>query len=125
MPVLIDSSIWIDYFKDGKKSTKLDLLIDENQIVLNNLILAELIPVLAKNRESRLIDLLYSVERIPIQIDWHEIIELQTLCLKNGINKVGISDLIIVQNCIQNNVILYSIDKHFKLIQNITSLKML
>lgn len=30
MQVLVDTSIWIDYFKGGNHSEKLDFLIDEN-----------------------------------------------------------------------------------------------
>ena len=33
--------------------------------------------------------------------------------LRNGINKVGIPDLIIAQHAIQNNCSLFSLDKHF------------
>ena len=30
MDVLVDTSVWIDYFKDGDQSKDLDFLIDEN-----------------------------------------------------------------------------------------------
>jgi len=46
MPVLIDSSVWISYFRNGKHSDVLDYFIDENLIVINDLILSELIPSL-------------------------------------------------------------------------------
>ena len=46
MQVLVDTSVWIEYFRTGKNAEKLDLLIDENIIVINDLILAELIPPL-------------------------------------------------------------------------------
>ncbi len=35
--------------------------------------------------------------------------------MRNGINKVGIADLIIVQNARDHNLYLYSLDKHFEL----------
>jgi predicted nucleic acid-binding protein len=37
-------------------------------------------------------------------------------CLRNGINKVGIPDLIIAQFALQNNLSLFSLDKHFQLL---------
>jgi predicted nucleic acid-binding protein len=43
MSVLVDTSIWIEYFRTGNNSDKLDFLIDENLIVINDLILAELV----------------------------------------------------------------------------------
>ena len=46
MPVLVDSTIWIDYFRSGKNSNKLDYFIEENILFINDLILAELIPFL-------------------------------------------------------------------------------
>jgi predicted nucleic acid-binding protein len=41
---------------------------------------------------------------------------MQTMCLSNGINGVGISDLVIAQNAMQGNLRLLSNDKHFALI---------
>lgn len=38
--------------------------------------------------------------------------------LKNGINKVGIPDLIIIQQVVDQKISLFSFDKHFKLMQN-------
>ena len=46
MEVLVDTSVWIDYFRSGEKSEKLDFLIDENLVVINDLILTELLPLL-------------------------------------------------------------------------------
>ncbi len=46
MSVLVDTSIWIDYFKSGENSTDMEFLIDENLTTTNDIILAELIPYL-------------------------------------------------------------------------------
>jgi len=116
MNVLVDSSIWIDYFRGGKYSRELDLLIDENLICTNDLILAELIPPLAIKKENRLVNLLYEVAKIALDIDWSKIVNYQIACLSGGINRVGIQDLIILDNVIKNDLILFTKDKHFKLI---------
>lgn len=102
MPVLIDSSVWIDYFRNGNNYEKVDFLIDENLVVTNDLILAELTPFLKIRKQNNLIELLHNIETLPIDIDWDQIIQLQYLCLQNGLNGVGIPDLIIVQNAMQN-----------------------
>ncbi len=34
MNVLVDTSIWIDYFRGGDNSSDLDILIDENLLVI-------------------------------------------------------------------------------------------
>jgi len=51
MEVLVDTSVWIDYFRSGDKSAKLDFLIDENLVVINDLILTELLPLLIVKQE--------------------------------------------------------------------------
>lgn len=125
MKILVDSSVWIDYFRTGSKSQKLDVFIDENLLCTNDLILAELIPFLKVTKQTKLIKLLNTVEKIPLIIRWQEIIKTQTLCLENGVNKIGIPDLIIIDNIIQNDLILYSFDKHFKLISRYISFNLI
>jgi len=114
--VLIDSSVWIDYFRGSKIVRRKDFenLVDNNQICVNDLILSELIPSLNHRKENEIIDILQIVRKIPLDIDWNEIIAFQTINLKNGINNIGIPDLIVLQNVIQNNLSLYSLDKHFE-----------
>lgn len=114
--ILVDTSIWIDWFKGTRIAQPLLKLIENNEIVVNDLILAELIPFL-NEKEDRLIELLQSVRKVTLPIDWAEIIAMQTTNLKNGINKVGIPDLIIVQNALVHNLILFENDRHFELMQ--------
>jgi predicted nucleic acid-binding protein len=118
-PVLIDSSVWIEYFrdKDSIVGSEVDKLLDSDNIVLNDLILVELIPYLQIKKKNELIKILQAFEKLPINVDWDEVLRLQITNLKNGINKVGIPDLIILQNTIQNNVELFSKDRHFYLMR--------
>ena len=122
--VLVDTSIWIDYFRDGKNSSNLELLIDENLIVINEIILAELIPYLKIKQQTNVIKLLNEVSQTPLDIKWEEIIQLQIKCLKSGANGIGIPDLIIAQNAKQNNCEIYSLDKHFKLLNKVLKIKL-
>ena len=115
MPVLVDTSVWIEYFRTGKNAEKLDLLIDENIIVTNDLILAELISPLKARNQKDVIKLLSSIHKLDLIIDWNQIIEFQFKCLKNGLNGIGIPDLIIAQNAKQNHCSIYTNDKHFQL----------
>ena len=41
---------------------------------------------------------------------------MQVTCLRNGINKVGIPDLLVAQNAMQHNLSIFSLDKHFRLL---------
>ena len=118
MQVIVDTSIWIDYFKGGNKSGKLDYLINENIVVVNDLILAELIPFLKIKKHRTVISLLNAINKLDMNINWDQIIEYQHRCLKKGINGIGLPDFIIVQNAIQNRCEIYSLDNHFKMINN-------
>jgi hypothetical protein len=62
--------------------------------------------------ESPHSELLHKISKLTIGIDWIQIIELQCLCLQSGLNGVGIPDLIVVQNAMQNETRIYSLDKH-------------
>jgi len=124
MGVLVDTSIWIDYFKAGDNSQDLDYLIDENIVVINDIILAELIPYLKIKKQSKVIKLLQEINRLPINIHWEKIFEYQFKCLKSGANGVGIPDLIIAQNAKQNSCKIYSLDKHFRLLNQVLKVKL-
>ena len=122
--VLLDSSVWIEYFRDSnsKVSTEVDKLIDIGNIFTNELILTEIIPYLKVKKQNQLIHILESLECFQMSIDWKQIIEFQIINLKNGINKIGIPDLIILQNSIQNQSTLFTLDKHFRLMSKIHKL---
>lgn len=117
--ILIDTSVWIEYFKSEKKHKVIDKMIEENSICTNDLILTELLPYLYIKKENELIDSMQAIEKKDIKINWELIIQMQIQNIRNGINKVGIPDLIILQNVIENDLILYSIDKHFLLMKKI------
>ena len=119
MNVLVDTSVWIDYFRGGNHSKKLDFLIDENIIVINEIILAELEPYLILKKQKKVIDLLHEINKTPLNINWKEIITFQVKCLEGGANGVGIPDLIIAQNAQQNSNKIYSLDKHFRLLNQV------
>ena len=115
MSVLVDSSVWIDYFRNGANSEKLEWLIDKNLVAINDIILAELVPFLKIKKHKRLIKLLYKIQRVQMEIDWQDLIKTQFNCLKKGINGVGLTDLIIAQNAKQQGIEIYSLEGTFKL----------
>jgi predicted nucleic acid-binding protein len=124
MSVLVDTSIWIEYFRTGKDSEKLDFFIDENLIVINDLILAELVPSLRVQNQRKIIELLHNIKKLELSINWDQIMEFQFQCLKNGLNAIGIPDLIIAQNAKQNHCTIYTFDRHFELMKDILKLQL-
>ena len=125
MSVLVDTSVWIEYFGRGDRSEKLDFLLDENLLVINDLILAELVPFLRIRNQRKIVRLLYNIRKLELSINWAEIIEFQFKCLKNGLNGSGIPDLIVAQNAKQNRCEIYSLDNHFRLMKDILELRLL
>jgi hypothetical protein len=113
--VLIDSSVWIGYFRGTSDVDAVDALIDENLVVINDIVLAELVPALELRGERPLAELLRQIRKPPLAVDWSELIAIQTACLRRGINRVGIPDLIIAQHAIQHGLRLYSDGRHFRL----------
>ena len=124
MPVLVDTSVWIEYFRAGNDSETLDFLIDENLIAINDLILAELLPPLRVRDQRKIIKLLHNIHKLELSINWDQIIEFQFKCLKNGLNGIGIPDLIVAQNAKQNHCKIYTLDRHFELMKDILKLQL-
>lgn len=119
MSVLVDTSIWVEYFRNGHNVEKLDYLIDENQVVINDLILAELTPFLKIQNQRKLVTLLHQIYKLSMVVNWDQLIDYQYKCLKKGINGIGIPDLLITQNAKQNHCSIYSLDNHFKLMAKV------
>ena len=113
MKYLVDSSAWIEYFKGSHEYSFLDDLISTNVICTNDIILSELLPSIVFRKEHKLAALLSAVKNYSLTIQWQEIRDIQLLSLKNGHNNIGISDIIIAQNCMQNELRIIGHDKHF------------
>ncbi len=114
--VLVDSSVWIKYFKNGNIHV-LDRLIEEDLVCINEIILTELVPFLIHHGHKETAEELNALELIPLNIDWSIVRDYQLINLKNGINKVGVPDLIILQQVISEKISLFSFDKHFELMK--------
>lgn len=121
--ILVDSSIWIDYFRGGERTKNLDLFIELDLVATNELILTELLPFLRLQNEMEIFIKLDILPRIELDIFWEGIREIQKLNLKRGVNNVGIPDLIIAQQCVDKNLELWTFDKHFRLMAEYLELK--
>ncbi len=124
MSVLVDTSVWVEYFRHGKNLEQLDFIIDENLVVTNDLILAELVPFLKARNQNKIIILLQSINKLQLNIQWGQIIDLQYECLKSGLKGIGIPDLIIAQNAKHNGCEIYSLDNHFQIIKDIIKINL-
>ena len=122
--ILVDSSVWIAFFRGSIPKEPLFELIDANQLCTNDLILSEIVPSLIVRKQKELVATLHRIQRYSLSIDWHELIEFQVRNLRKGNNNVGVPDLIIMQNVIQQNLFLYTLDSHFEKMAEIFPFKL-
>ena len=126
--VLVDTSVWIAYFRgDEQERVAVDALaylISGDEAVVNDIILTELVPFMSVRGEHDCINALTALHSPKLDIDWNGLRALQETCLRAGINKVGIPDLIIVQQAIALDMPIFSLDRHFPLIAGCTALQL-
>ncbi len=122
--ILVDSSVWIDFFKNANSKNPLSRLLELDLVCTNDIILSELLPILYHRNQTQLISGLLALKCQPLNIFWEGIIQLQTLNLKNGLSKVGLPDIIICQQCLSQNIEFLSFDKHFEIMAQYTRLKL-
>ena len=74
MDYIIDSNIWIEFFNKKKYFESVSDLLINNEVYINKIILAELIPSARAKNEKELIECLYGIDLLELNIDWEEII---------------------------------------------------
>lgn len=126
--VLIDTSVWIDFFrkKDSKLIEKIAVLLEKQRAAYTGIIALELINGAKSPKELQALhDAFDTMEKI----DERE----QTYFNAGGIgyelarkgHTSGVVDLLIAQIAIENNIALMTFDEHFKVIAKYSSLKLL
>jgi predicted nucleic acid-binding protein len=116
MNYIIDSCVWIDYFNKKLHYDIVSQLLTDNLAYINKIILAELIPSARIYKEFDFIACLSGLNLLELDINWDEIMEIQYQCIKSGINKLGLLDIAIAQNAKQNDIGVFSTDKHMILL---------
>ena len=126
--VLVDTSIWIEFFKheDGKESEVLKDLLAKDLVVLAGPILTELFQGVKTKKEIEILKEIFAA--LPMLKTEDNLWERAGL-LSHEIRKHGHTlktmDAIIAQYALDNSCLLYSIDKDFKLIAQYSSLELL
>jgi len=121
MSVLVDSSVWVSFFRgtrgEEEVAKALDYLLSGDEVVINEVIKTEVVPMMvARGEDATLFD---AVSCSGLTIDWPAVRDLQVKCLKKGINRIGIGDLVIALDAVSRKVPLFSLDKHFRLIESV------
>lgn len=125
--VLVDTSVWIAFFRDGSSQAakKLDMLLDEGEACFCGLIEAELLPGLRKEDRTRVRTLMAGLPCMEIATDiWADVAEIQERSLAQGLGPFSIPDLILAAVALRHKVPLFSLDSHFLSIARVTGLKL-
>lgn len=116
---LVDTSIWVEFFRDNKSAIRKRVfdLLDANRIVINGVVISELLMGARGKKETDFVK-----ERLS-RLDYLEADKnFFILCgdIGNKIRKSGIkmplSDILITAHAKANNLIIFTMDKHFKTI---------
>lgn len=114
--ILPDTCIWIEYFKAGASPLKqaLPRLLLNDNIFICGPVLYELTQGLQSDKERiSVMDGLNSLEYIEMSKDlWNKAGELSSTLRKEG-KTIPFSDILIASIAIENNLSVFTIDKHF------------
>ncbi len=116
--ILADTSVWIDYFngKINNHTNKLDELLSKEQVILGDIILAEILQGFRKdsdfNKAKEALDFLdcYSISNRKIAIQSAENFRYLR---KKGVTIRKTTDMLIGTFCIENKIPLLHNDKDF------------
>lgn len=118
--VLIDTSIWIDYFKNKSSniSEKVDKILTENEVYVPKIVIAELIQGAKSEKEISIIaDFIDAFNIIDQKEDsWIKAGKLSYNLKKKG-ETVNLTDCYIAVIAQEHNCQIFTLDEHFKEIQ--------
>lgn len=123
--VLVDTSVWVDFFRSGKAKQEIELLLGERRAAYCGLIATELLRgAKGKNEIGVLNKLFDSLSYVQASsATFFQAGRLGFELAKNGLNLATI-DLILAQISIENNLIMFTYDRHFKQIKEHTKLRL-
>ena len=125
--VLVDTSVWISFFRhaDSVVSVQLKQLLKSGAPLYTGIIATELYRGAKSKRETDVLgELLTSIECIATKEEYFLMAgQLGRVLSPHGIT-VGTIDLLIAQISIANNLMLFTLDKHFAAIARHSSLRL-
>ena len=120
--IILDTSVWIQYFRDGSSAESQDVssLIASDRVVLVGVVYAELLRGARTPRDAD--TLTESLGSLPyIEFDkhiWRYAGELLASLERTG-QRIPVQDALIAAIAIQNELVVYSHDRHFKRIADL------
>jgi len=124
---LIDSSVWIEYWRysGSDVSARVGKLIKEKKVCIIGIILTEILQGAKTKVEMEYLDtILADIPRLPLNEDvFIKAAEISYQLKRTG-KTVNTIDAIIAAAAVLNHTDLFTLDKHFKLVQQVAHLKL-
>ena len=113
--VLIDSSIWIDYFRNGTDviGDLVDTLIDKNDVAVTGIIELELYQGARPEERKILSELFHEIHYVPTKRAHHIAAGIHVYDLRRKGITLPPSDVLIAAICMEEDLSLLTLDKHF------------
>lgn len=127
-PVIIDTSIWIDYFRETSKEVVVlvESFLDQDLVLLPKIVLAELLQGTKDKKEHALLNNHFRlIKQVTESHQTWENAGLLSFEIKKKGHFANLSDCYIATIAIENNAAVYSLDKHFKIISKQINLQMI
>jgi predicted nucleic acid-binding protein len=125
--VLVDTSAWISFFryKDSEVSVRLKHLLKSGSPVYTGIIATELYRGAKSRKETDALDeLLSSIECVETKEEYFQAAGKLGCILTQHRITIGTIDLLIAQIAIANDMMLFSLNKHFPAITQYSSLQL-
>lgn len=126
--VLIDTSVWIDYFRERDKllCEKVDEVLSLSEVFVPKVVIAELIQGSVSEKEISVIEEFIDAFNVIDQTEdtWTKAGRLSFSMKRKGIT-VNLVDFYIAVLAHENNCLIFSLDTHFKDIKKFLRLELL
>lgn len=119
--VLVDTSVWIEFFRGNSLiGNNLEMLIIKDSVEICGVVLFELLQGIKSDSEKfKINDILSNLPYVEVnKIIWQKSAEIAFNIKKKGFT-VPFSDILIAVLAIENNLSVFTLDKHFELISEL------
>lgn len=115
--ILVDSSIWIEFFRrsEAPASLILDSLLAHRLVYTTGLVKAEVVPGAQSPRDFRRLQALFNALPLAPEREgfWAHLIRFRHRLQTKGVTGIGIPDLIVATVAIQNRKLVFTADEDF------------
>ncbi|MHB1679500.1 MAG: type II toxin-antitoxin system VapC family toxin [bacterium] len=119
--ILADTNIWIEFFKKNSSiSDNLELLITKDLVKICGVVLFEILQGIKSDTEKlKVQEILLNLPYIEMNANtWQKSAYISSSLKHNGYT-IPFSDILIGALAIENNLAVFTLDKHFKLISEV------